>query len=354
MRIGIITFNRALNYGAVLQCFALQEYLKMQGHEVRVVDYRQKFIEKTYKPFSVRKLLDILIRLRFSRAVKYLKSYPARKSRQRKFNRFAERFLALTPACAASNIPQDFDLYIHGSDQIWSERLTGGLDKVYLGEYPAAAGAKKIAYAASLEQRPLKEREITLFDSLLANFHAVSVREKELIPMLQPFYRKDRIAVVVDPTILAPPTLWKPFLQNINSIPVQKYIALYRVGSGSLALQQAECIARQTGATIVNINDRAPEPAEFVSLIHAAHCVVSDSFHATVFSVLLRKDFYTAAAGTGRDVRLTNLLEALELQERLLHACTAYTPVDYTGIEARIERIRESSVAFLNRFLKDA
>ena len=50
MRIGIITYHRAFNYGAVLQCFALQELLKSMDHEIQVVDYRQPFIEKLYRP----------------------------------------------------------------------------------------------------------------------------------------------------------------------------------------------------------------------------------------------------------------------------------------------------------------
>lgn len=354
MKIGILTFHRALNYGAALQCYALQEYLKMLGHEVRVIDYRQAFIEKTYRPFSVVKLLNILVRLRLPKALDYLRRYPARKSRQQKFRLFSERYLDLTPPCTAAQIPGDFDLYIHGSDQIWSEKLTGGLDRIFLGDYPVNARAKKITYAASMEQRPLNDRENMLFTACLAKFRAVSVREKELIPILQPFYRQGPIIPVVDPTLLAPRSLWEPFLKSGNSVSAQKYVALYRVGQKPLALKQAQEVARRIKAEIVEINTLEPDPAQFVSLICHAECVVSDSFHATVFALLFGKNFYTAAAGTGSDVRLTNLLGNLGLDERLLHACTPYTPIDYSGIETRIERIRHDSVSYLKPFLENA
>lgn len=48
MKVGIITYHRAHNYGAVLQCYALQEVLKRMGHDTQIIDYRQPFIEKLY------------------------------------------------------------------------------------------------------------------------------------------------------------------------------------------------------------------------------------------------------------------------------------------------------------------
>ena len=53
MKVGIITVHRAYNYGSVLQCYSLQEYLKSLGHDVWVIDYRQKWTEAVYKPFSL-------------------------------------------------------------------------------------------------------------------------------------------------------------------------------------------------------------------------------------------------------------------------------------------------------------
>ena len=57
-KIGILTFHRAENYGAVLQTYALQEYIsKMSSnYEVEVIDYRSPFIEKYYKLLSFKSI----------------------------------------------------------------------------------------------------------------------------------------------------------------------------------------------------------------------------------------------------------------------------------------------------------
>ena len=74
MRVGILTFHRAHNYGAVLQCYALQKVLKNLGHEVQVIDYRQPYIENLYAVFSWRHLFFLLMRLPIKSVLYYLKT----------------------------------------------------------------------------------------------------------------------------------------------------------------------------------------------------------------------------------------------------------------------------------------
>lgn len=52
MRIGILTFHNANNYGAVLQAYCLQETLRRIGFDVEIVDYRNPLIESRMHPFS--------------------------------------------------------------------------------------------------------------------------------------------------------------------------------------------------------------------------------------------------------------------------------------------------------------
>ena len=53
MKVGILTFHRAHNFGAMLQCYALQEYLTKKGLNVEVIDYRQPYIETLYSKYSL-------------------------------------------------------------------------------------------------------------------------------------------------------------------------------------------------------------------------------------------------------------------------------------------------------------
>lgn len=116
MKIGILTFHRAHNYGAVLQCYALQQRLKMAGYDVSVIDYRQPAIERAYKCFDVLYLLKNVFHLK--KVYTYLKEFGNRKQTSVVFEDFSSLFTK-TEACSASSLPQNFDAYIIGSDQLW-------------------------------------------------------------------------------------------------------------------------------------------------------------------------------------------------------------------------------------------
>ena len=129
MRIGIITYHRAFNYGAVLQCFALQELLKSMDHEIQVVDYRQPFIEKLYRPsimeqtwqnkFSIKALLAIPSKIK------------TRNQLQPIFESFVNQHLSLSEKCDAKSLPA-FDVYLVGSDQMWSINCVGNLSLIHI------------------------------------------------------------------------------------------------------------------------------------------------------------------------------------------------------------------------------
>ena len=147
MRIGILTFHCAHNYGAMLQCYALQEYLVAQGHEVSVVDYRPDYLTHGY----VRHALHHWISRNPLRAVKRLLTEPflyrTRGKRWDGFDRFMRTKLHLTPYHPASD-NVTFDLIIVGSDQIWSTRLTGEkFDPVFFGK---GLACRSVSYAASM------------------------------------------------------------------------------------------------------------------------------------------------------------------------------------------------------------
>ena len=131
MRIGILTFHYACNYGAMLQTYATQEFLRSMGHDVCVVDYRNKSVEEGYAAWNFK--IDLLKTLprAFSRAM-----------RNSRFRHFMKECLVL------SKDPFDsFDVLLFGSDQIWNEIITGGFDKIYWGDFTTKA--RKVAWAAS-------------------------------------------------------------------------------------------------------------------------------------------------------------------------------------------------------------
>ena len=160
MKIGILTFHCAHNYGAVLQCYALQEVLKGMGHTVEVMDYRPSYLKAPYDIVSFRRIQSRNpIRLMKGMISEFL-SLPERIIRHKGFDRFIKEQLCLS----APGIPSDCDAYVMGSDQIWNPGITQGFDGVYFGYLPFPKGHRSyIAYAASMEREALDDSEKNYF-----------------------------------------------------------------------------------------------------------------------------------------------------------------------------------------------
>ena len=127
MHIGIITYHRAHNYGAVLQCYALQQVLINMGHKVEVVDYVNPYIDWLYKPHkAIIYVIKQLLQFNFYRIKQHIESYKLAKKRSFFFGNFVKKYLNCSSKCDEKTIPQNCDAYIIGSDQMWSLDCSGG------------------------------------------------------------------------------------------------------------------------------------------------------------------------------------------------------------------------------------
>ena len=360
MRIGILTFQRALNYGAILQIYALQETLKSFGHQVEVIDYRQPFIENIYSPFYIKRYYSKnpirIIKL-------FIKDVLTRRERIERRNKFAifistNLLLSSTIAINSETIPGDYDVYVHGSDQIWNAKLTGGYDLVFFGEYKTKSESIKLTYAASMEANSLSETEKQLFTKYLEKFNYISVREKSLINILQPL-TKNRICNVVDPTLLADPSIWdniivKPNIKN-------KYVLIYQNGVNENTLKIANNIANQIGATVIQIsswintidtNRSYPTPGEFIGYLKYADCIITTSYHGTTFALIFKRPFYTIVSGEKSDIRYISLLDSLGLNQRIISngIIPQFSEINYSeNVNNKLNEYRHQSFLFLQR-----
>jgi len=159
MKIGILTFHSAHNYGAVLQAFALQKVLEELKHTVEFIDYRPSFlIQQAVLPV----LNGRSPKLKAKLIAEGLVSYKWRVKRRLGFENFISSKLHLSQEKYGdkpflSNM--NYDTFIMGSDQVWNIKLTKGFDKVYWGDFDTKKGAKRISYAASMSNYDLKESE---------------------------------------------------------------------------------------------------------------------------------------------------------------------------------------------------
>lgn len=356
MKIGILTFHRAHNYGAVLQCYALQEILKRMGHDVQVIDYRQPWIEDFYSLFCWNMIrrnsssADELFRYMKASLKKWLLA--PRKSAN--FREFRKEFLNLSLPCQ-EHIPQNYDCYVVGSDQLWSLHCLGGvLDKVYLGGFERPACSRLVGYAISADMKSVQASK-EMIAAMAPAFDALSMREREVSETVEQITGRT-CEVCLDPTLLTDASLWNPLMT-----PVEKgrYVLMYEVRwnpqtKGCLR-RKAEELAAAVGPDCKVIDlPRVDRPVnEFVSLFRNATYVVTTSFHGIVFSLIFGVPFYAFPLWGGYDLRYTELLESLDAEDRLVSFDTELVPgpMDFAPLKEKLVVLQARSSEFLERNL---
>ena len=359
MKIGILTFHRAENFGAVLQAYALQSFLLQEGYDVRIIDYRNAAIERSYHIFNPSILWsrkNLLISLQ-TYLLRFL-HIQEKQLRKRKYEDFRRQYLRLTSPVSNIQKPLDFDCYITGSDQVWNLHLTGGLDSVYFLGFPMYAHSIKISYAASSDNDPngLIKTHGAKLRNLLNTFHAISVRETFLKQELQP-YVQFPIQVCLDPTFL----LSREAYLKMAIKPVEtRYILVYHMTPVRMGTGLAHSIATGSGREVLEIyggytshthSKKGLGTLELLGYIAYADKVITTSFHGLSLSLILHKDVWVV--NKGDNLRQRHLLETLGLSHRLLNTCKDYnsSEIDYRIIDVRLSELIQSSKSFLKMSL---
>lgn len=358
MRIGILTFHHAHNYGAVLQCYALKRYLLSQGADVEVIDYRSPAIVDAYKrtnfpPIGSLPLRQWLGCMRFECAI-----LSTRIRRANAFEAFIREHLQPQPVQHITERP--YDLILVGSDQVWNYHLTQGFDNYYWGAFPHPAATRLATYAASMQDHWPEEMNIEIAKRL-QNFDAISLRESLLRNQLQPLFPEKEMSVVVDPTLLINAADWN----KIAAKPKQckrPYLLLYQVLSSPRAEAVAQAVAHRLGLEVVYLcvgptghNSRSvrfTSPEEFVGLFKHASFVVSASFHGTVFALQYGKPFYSIRSGKGVDSRVASLLHQLELTDRFITEAKEIQDPNIHYDLARLAPVINDSKQYLQKLLQ--
>lgn len=362
-RIGIVTIHKINNFGAVLQAYALNRYLRENGHEVQTVDYRTYRVQESYRIFRpLRSVMDVV---RNAQALLYMGRLRKRKHR---FDSFLKDHVPMTQHAyetghqlKAANL--DFDTYICGSDQIWNTYCQN-YDDTFLLAF-ADERARRIAYAASLGATDIHEHHKASFLRELPLYHAVSVRESDAVDIIRPYTNKD-VTQVCDPVFLLNQNQWeevteKPLLQ-------EPYIFCYHVKGDLPAMRNyIQALSKKTGMKIVTVNLNLREmlfpcnkqygagPHEFLSLLKNASYVCTNSFHATAFSLIFRKKFMVFSPHAGAS-RVSSLLKLVGLENRVYgDSCAAIEDnIDFDLVWDKMKPFIAQSKDFLKNALEEA
>lgn len=353
MKVGIITFHRAWNYGAVLQCYALQEAIKNLGHDVRVIDYRQPAIEKCYQTFSLKGSIKALLK-----PGKYNEQGFLYRNRIRKyFKEFRNSFFDLTAPCSQSSIPDDFDVYIIGSDQLWVPNWTGGyFDDVYLGNFKRAKHSRVLGYAISSNADSVSAMSSKEIDEIKSNFSALSLRESSIADLLKKRVNCD-IHVDLDPTLLLNKSLWQPITKTSKGSK-KDYMITYHLPGRYKALgrndfmSRAKVIAERQNLELIDLSSFKYSVSDFVSLISNASLVLTSSFHATVFSLIFNRPLIALQLNDGYDSRYVELLHAVGAENAIYDVDFLnkdMKEIDYSEVNKKMDLLRYPSLEFLKK-----
>ena len=357
MKIKTITCHHVYNYGASLQAYALQHYLETLGHEVEIIDFNPWFHCDRYNPFwmpknAIGRAAQIIKILPFMRYIWY--PYKAYKGgmfktwgRKAAFDKFEKEYYHLTPIKYYSSEqlqkkPPRADVYVAGSDQIWNTFSENGKEPGYYLDF-GKESIKRISYAASLATSTIKEEYKVFIKEKLARFNAISVRENTGAKLLADL-GIDNISVVLDPVFLLDKSEWQQLSLkgNLYGLSHESYVLVYDfLGNDENMISFVKAYAKEKSLKIVSINDFSERdyadmninnagPLEFLALINNAACVVASSFHATAFSVILEKEFYTFnLKGYNNSSRMLDLLSSIGLQERMNSKVLINHPIDW-------------------------
>lgn len=360
MKIGILTFHRARNYGAVLQCYALFYYLTSLGHDVEVVDYYPQAFRDEYSLFSKKRFVKSSFKQKIRMIVYFFRVFFIKKKRIEVFDSFVRNKLTLSfnkyDDTSYQNI-REYDILFFGSDQIWNPQLTNGFDHVYTGNFNKGETIF-VAYAASttLSKDTYSDKHLNeVYRTIVNRFDFVSTRELEFQNYLNSFKLKEVIQVL-DPVFLLNKEQWSSF----SSRPKEtNYLLLYCVPFEKKYVQFAKKIAKEKGLKLIEIASierpcykrevrQTISPMEFVGYFLNASYVVTSSFHGTAFSIILKKSFVTIMKGNMFDGRAYNLLQMLGLENRAMGLNTDVLPEEIIYSDLIMNKLREKIELSLN------
>lgn len=359
MKIGILTFHNAMNYGAILQCYALQQYLKSEFKcEVYIVDYTPRYFNKVFfdpcKPLEadgfknkIKAIAKLIIKhdemVKASQKIHYLQEFITKK-----LNCRSTRY---------DDLDTFYDTIVVGSDQIWNLELLDN-DVTYL--LPNIMKCKKVSYAASFKIQDVDSFALQQYRKLLPSFDSLSVRESNLVD-----YLHEKVGVnstcVLDPTLLVNNEFWEREEKN-SRVLKDEYIVIYHVNKPDKLIDTAFEYAAERNLKVISLNkltgykdylDCSNASIEvFLNLFRYAECVFTTSFHGMVFSIVYKKDFYfeVPEGSYNNNARLTDLANKTGLISRNISFGIDKTPINWALVEHNIINNRQIS----RKYIEDA
>lgn len=369
MKIGTITLHYQMNYGGLLQAYALQRVLQRLGHDSEIIDYRAPLLYLKPRLFSGTTL---------KRSVKFWlgRSLPRpivdSRIRWKKSIEFVENHLPLSSSPILDdetlrNRPGDYDAYITGSDQVWNPAWYGDEAPAYRLSF-VPSEKRRISYAASFGVDRFSEAQTQVFKPDLEKFDCISVREDNGVAIVRDICGKDA-NVVLDPTLLMDSHDWQDLFDR--DIQDNNYILCYFIGQFHSVLPFLESMSERMNLPLVKVGRNYADsrvrrkmeikphagPLEFLRLLAGCSWLVTNSFHGVALSVVLKKRFSvianTSARRAAMSARIESILSKLQLNEAAVQLGESFVAPQccYEQTHDYLAPLRGASIDFLEEAL---
>lgn len=374
MKIGLVSVYTGYNYGSKLQAYAMQKILEGYGYSVDMINYNPRYDYRIH--VVLKKLVLKIIKRKKGKVIdceELKRQIDIRKYAISSFDVNYNLIKEIRGYNRLRKITSNYDLFVCGSDQLWSEILypTGFYNLAFVGEKK-----KTISYAASFGTEKISETNKKGYIKFLKKIDYISVREQSAQKIVKELSGRN-CKLVLDPTLLYGKSRWEIEITKISTQSYcSKYIFCYFLGNNPDHRIFAKNLSNVTGMPIIDLPymkdycecDRNfsefklfdVNPLQFVKIISKAEYVCTDSFHGTAFSILFNKKFFVAeryskSSNESTNTRIYSLLSMLDLEARLMPTNAnlelvrnlSLEVIDYNDVNGKLKKSQIESEEFL-------
>lgn len=353
MNIGILTFHWATNYGAIMQCYALQSYLTFAGYNVKVINYKpNQYDESFYKFLRYRKFLN-------------LKEYLDNRKKEKALISFRDNYLNLTDRVysysSISEMASQFDLIISGSDQVTNPSFlmsgegNGIISPTYFLGFMYEG--QRIGYALSFGCITYPEEARKVASKYIGAFDSVSVRESSGVDIVKSMGRNDA-EIVPDPTLLMESQFYHSLADELSLRKNKPYVYNYFIRHIADRKKIINKVLEKK-KTLWNNEDGDYTMQGWLCKIKYAEYVITDSFHCVIMCLKLHRPFVVITelqGNAGMNDRLYTLLNRLGLCQQICYKeeilrCSFDWDYDWMILDQKLKLYGEVGKLFLENTL---
>lgn len=326
MRIGILTYHFGNNYGGILQCYALQQLLIKEGHDVEIINYQPEkldkwalFLRKIKSVESTTQLVELIFRVLKKERIDQ-NVLGQRHKLNSVFDEFRAHHLILSRSLTRDTIGaytnSHYDAIYVGSDQVWTNLFDNDLI-YFLGWMPEFKG-RRLSYAAcSAHNHVFHKKQRMILNSLLQKFETITVRDVTTMQLVE-HITGEKPQIIEDPTESYG---FEDFIKETPTVPyILTYILGYEISGGHK--DAIERIKAKVGdlpvisititryANMANVADKiiyTASPIDWLNFIRNASLVYTDSYHAILFSVKFNRPYVAYYKNYIRSSRIFDL-----------------------------------------------